>query len=98
MSDFLKELNNLYVPPKPKVHTVKIQGQNVVVTLEMQSNKVDYTDDFNEDFVFNILPRLSFTFKLNLEEQYPEFWENTDLGNLNAPDISLSYTSELITR
>ena len=63
----------------------------------MQSNKVDYTDD-SDNLVFNILPRLSFTFTINLEEQYPEFWENTDLGSLNAPDISLSYTSELITR
>lgn len=82
-------------------YTWKLLGskqEDVVVTLEMQSNKVDYTDDFNEDFVFNILPRLSFTFKLNLEEQYPEFWENTDVGSLNAPDISLSFSSELITR
>ena len=86
-------------------YTWKLLGskqEDVVVTLEMQSNKVDYTDDFNEDFVFNILPRLSFTFKLNLEEQYPEFWENTDVGSLSAPesssDIALSFSSELITR
>ncbi|MBT3137307.1 cadherin-like domain-containing protein, partial [Alteromonas sp. ALT199] len=86
-------------------YTWKLLGskqEGVVVTLEMQSNKVDYTDDFNENLVFNILPRLSFTFKLNLEEQYPEFWENTDVGSLSAPaslsDIALSFSSELITR
>ena len=86
-------------------YTWKLLGSkqdDVVTTLEMQSNKVDYTDDFNEDFVFNILPRLSFTFKLNLEEQYPEFWENTDVDSLSTPeslsDISLSFSSELITR
>lgn len=82
-------------------YTWKLLGSkqdNVVATLEMQSNKLDYKDDFNEDLVFNILPRLSFTFKLNLEEQYPEFWENTDVGSLSTPDISLSFSSELITR
>ena len=82
-------------------YTWKLLGSkqdNVVATLEMQSNKLDYKDDINEDLVFNILPRLSFTFKLNLEEQYPEFWENTDVGGLSTPDISLSFSSELITR
>ena len=34
MSDFLKELNAINVTQKPKVHTVNIQGQNIVVTLE----------------------------------------------------------------
>ena len=74
-------------------YTWKLLGskqEGIVATLEMQSNKVDYTDEFNENLVFNILPRLSFTFKLNLEEQYPEFWENTDIGSLNTPDISVS--------
>jgi hypothetical protein len=45
MSDFLKELNNLYVPPKPKVHTVKIQGQNVVVTLEKKLEVMQHGED-----------------------------------------------------
>ncbi|MEL7441643.1 MAG: carboxypeptidase regulatory-like domain-containing protein, partial [Pseudomonadota bacterium] len=86
-------------------YTWKLLGskqEGVVTILEMQSNKVDYTDDFNEDTVFNILPRLSFTFTLNLEEQYPEFWENTDVGSLSAPEspagIALSFSSELIAR
>ena len=82
-------------------YTWKLLGskrEGVVAKLEMQSNKIDYTDDFNDDYVFNILPRLSFTFTLNLEEEYPEFWENTDVGSFSAPDIALSFSSELITR
>jgi len=72
--------------------------EGVFAKLEMQSNKIDYKDDINEPFVFNILPRLSFTFTLNLEEQYPEFWENTDVSSLSEPDIALSFSSKLITR
>lgn len=88
-------------------YTWKLLGskqEGVVTILEMQANKVAYNDEYtdSDDFVFNILPRLSFTFKLNLEEQYPEFWENTDVGSLSAPaslsDIALSFSSELITR
>lgn len=88
-------------------YTWKLLGskqEGVVTILEMQANKVAYNDEYtdSDDFVFNILPRLSFTFKLNLEEQYPEFWENTDVGSLSAPEspagIALSFSSELITR
>ena len=88
-------------------YTWKLLGskqEGVVTILEMQANKVAYNDEYtdSDDFVFNILPRLSFTFKLNLEEQYPEFWENTDVGSLSAPEspagIALSFSSELIAR
>tara|TARA_B100000482_G_C12496049_1_gene254640 strand:- start:381 stop:767 length:387 start_codon:yes stop_codon:yes gene_type:complete len=88
-------------------YTWKLLGskqEGVVTILEMQANKVAYNDEYtdSDDFVFNILPRLSFTFKLNLEEQYPEFWENTDVGSLSAPEspagIALWFSSELIAR
>lgn len=88
-------------------YTWKLLGskqEGVVAKLEMQANKVAYNDEYtdSDDIVFNILPRLSFTFKLNLEEQYPKFWENTDVGSLSEPespsDVALSFSSELIAK
>ena len=44
MSDFLKDLKNL-PPEKPKVHTVCIQGKEVVVTLKKKLEVIQHGED-----------------------------------------------------
>ena len=44
MSEFLKAIQNL-PPIKPKVHTVCIQGQNVVVSLERKLEVIRHGEE-----------------------------------------------------
>ena len=44
MSDFLKDLRNL-PPEKPKVHTVCIEGKEVVVTLKKKLEVIQHGED-----------------------------------------------------
>ena len=89
MSDFLNELRQMSTPTKPKVHTVNIQGQNVVVSLEKKLEVLrngEHAYMWKSPIEFVLKPKLTYKVTyptLQKAEQGYQF-ENNDIHWPNA--------------